>query len=132
MAESAPTLVDRVGGVAAMRALLREFYERLRDDPLVGLHFAGRDLDRIVEGQLGFLRKAFGDVAEFSGRHPSVAHRALAPILRGQFDRRLVILEQVLAEHGVAPDDRTRWIGVERSMRRVIEAPPGTGRRGRS
>jgi truncated hemoglobin YjbI len=114
-------VVERLGGLPRLRAILARFYARLAADPMVGFHFAGRDLDAIIDGQTAFLAKAFGATAEFKGRHPSVAHRDLAPILRGQFDRRLVLLEQVLEEEGVAAADRETWLAVERSMRAVVQ-----------
>ena len=118
---SAQSLVSRVGGVDAVRRILQRFYEKLAADPMVGFHFAGRDLASIVEGQLGFLLKAFGESVERAGQHPSVAHRDLAPILRGQFDRRLVLLRETLIEEGVSDEDRKAWVDIERSMRGVIQ-----------
>jgi truncated hemoglobin YjbI len=118
-------MVERMGGPAAVRAILQRFYERLAQDPMVGFHFAGRDLEAIVDGQLAFLLKAFGVTAEFAGRHPSVAHGELAPILRGQFDRRLVVLAEVLEEAGLTEDERERWLAVERSMRSVVQKGRG-------
>ncbi len=118
-------LVARLGGRARLRQILQRFYGRLAADPMVGFHFAGRDLEEIIDGQLGFLLKAFGETAEFDGVHPSVAHRDMAPILRGQFDRRLVLLGETLAEEGVAAADRDAWLDVERSMRAVIERKGG-------
>ena len=118
-------LVERLGGRARLRQILQRFYGKLAADPMVGFHFAGRDLEEVIDGQHGFLLKAFGETAEFDGRHPSVAHRDLAPILRGQFDRRLVLLGETLAEEGVAVADREVWLDVERSMRAVIERKGG-------
>lgn len=114
-------LVERVGGRAEMRRILARFYAALAADPMVAHHFAGRDLDEIIDGQLAFLCKAFGETKEFSGRHPSVAHDELAPILRGQFDRRLVLLEETLVAEGVSETDRAQWLGIERSMRSVVQ-----------
>lgn len=120
-ASSGSGLVERLGGEAGVRGVLERFYARLAADPMVGFHFAGRDLERIIEGQLGFLLKAFGARATFEGRHPRVAHQDLAPILRGQFDRRLVILDETLREAAVEDRDRQAWLAVERSMRRVVQ-----------
>jgi len=114
-------LVARLGGVERLRVLLDRFYLRLYEDPMVGFFFAGKDRARIVDGQLGFLLKAFGETASFDGRHPSVAHLDLPPILRGQFDRRLVVLRSVLEEAGVPAADVDLWIRVEESMRRHVQ-----------
>lgn len=114
-------MVERLGGPAAVRRILQRFYRVLAGDPLVGFHFAGRDLEAIVDGQRDFLMKAFGVTPEFTGRHPSVAHRSLAPILRGQFDRRLVLLSQILEDEGLTEAEREVWLSVERSMRSVVQ-----------
>ena len=82
-----------MGGREEVRRILARFYQALAADPMVGFHFAGRELEAIIDGQHGFLMKAFGETTVFAGKHPSLAHLGLAPILRGQFDRRLVLLE---------------------------------------
>ncbi len=117
---SRPGLVDRVGGPDGLRRILTRFYDRLALDPMVCHHFAGRDLQTIIDGQHAFLSKALGATTRYTGRHPKDAHRALAPILTGQFDRRLVLLEQELRAAGLDDDDREQWLAVERSMRRLI------------
>ncbi len=115
-------LVARIGGGEQLREILERFYARLATDPMVGFFFAGRDLTAIVAGQQGFLLWAFGEVEELTVRPPREAHRDLPPILRGHFDRRLVILDEVLRESGLDAADREAWLRVERSMRRAVQA----------
>ncbi len=122
MASSREGLVERLGGSGELRRITARFYGKLAMDPMVGFFFAGHDLDRVIDGQVGFLLKAFGESRAFTGRHPSIAHRELAPILRGHFDRRLVLLEETLIEEGVDEEDRKLWLGVERSMRSVVQS----------
>lgn len=117
-------LVDRLGGAdpargpERLRELLTIFYARLEHDPIVGFFFAPFDLAVIVEGQWGFLMRAFGAAERFHGRNPLVAHKDLPPILPGHFDRRIKVLREVLLEEGVDPDDVERWIKVENGFRR--------------
>lgn len=120
---SARGLVTRLGGPAVVRGLLADFYARMAVDPIVGFFFAGKDLARIVDGQLQFLCKVSGEIEVYSGRHPAQAHLDLAPIRRGHFDRRLVLLRETLSEHGVDDMDIAAWLQVERSLRRQIERP---------
>lgn len=121
-------LVGRLGGPEQLRAILRIFYERLFMDSLVGFFFAGKDLEEIVDGQHGFLMRAFQETPRFTGVHPGEAHRELPPILRGHFDRRLVMLREVLVEQGVDPADVEAWMRVEEGMRRLIQGEePGSG-----
>ncbi len=115
-------LVERIGGPARLRAILERFYGRLAADPMVGFFFAGRDLAAIVDGQQAFLVWAFGAEPDLRARHPRDAHGALPPILRGHFDRRLVILKETLLDEGLDRDDVAAWLKVERSMRKHVQA----------
>ena len=90
-------LVGRIGGPERLREILRRFYEQLFEDPIVGFFFAGQKIEKIVSGQHAFLMRAFQETRRFTGVHPSKAHVDLPPIRRGQFDRRLVVLRDVLA-----------------------------------
>lgn len=127
---AAKGLVGRVGGIDGVRRILRRFYARLAADPMVGFFFAGRDLGSIVEGQLGFMLWAFGEVPQLRVRHPRDAHQGLPPILRGHFDRRLVILEETLRDAGLVEEDVRAWLKVESALRRQVQARnesrPGT------
>lgn len=114
-------LVGRVGGPEQMRAILTVFYARLAADPLIGFYFDQKDLDEVRDGQHAFLMRAFQEVERFRGRHPSVAHQDLAPIRRGQFDRRLTVLREVLTEAGLDPRDVVAWVRVEEGMRGLIQ-----------
>jgi truncated hemoglobin YjbI len=118
-------LVGRVGGVEGLRRILRRFYARLAADPMVGFFFAGRDLGAIVEGQLGFLLWALGEVPQLRVRHPRDAHGGLPPILRGHFDRRLVVLEETLREAGLGDDDIKAWLKIESALRKQVQARNG-------
>ena len=122
---SARGLVDRIGGPERLRAILDVFYARLVDDPIVGFFFFGKDLDEIAAGQWGFLMRAFGAAERFHGKNPLVAHVDLPPILAGHFDRRLVVLREVLEEEGVEEDDIEAWLKVENSCRnRLVQSEP--------
>ena len=80
-------MVDRVGGPDRLRAIVERFYRRMSEDAVVGFFFAGRNLDKIIDGQTAFLMRCFGATERYTGRPPTVAHRGLPPIRRGQFDR---------------------------------------------
>lgn len=112
-----------MGGRERLRAVLTRFYGELAADPMVGFFFAGRDLEAVIDGQYRFLLRAFGAEDRYHGRPPGQAHDALAPILRGHFDRRLRVLEQVLASEGLDPPDIAAWIRVEEGFRKLIQAP---------
>lgn len=123
-------LVARLGE-DRVRTILRRFYRRLHDDALVGFFFAGKDLDDLAEGQLAFLQRATGMAPHRPPRHPREAHQGLPPILRGHFDRRLVLLRETLEEEGVPPEDAEAWLLLEQSLRALVQSPRGAaGKRG--
>ena len=114
-------IVSRVGGPDRLREILKVFYGRMRDDLLLGFFFAGKNIEEIVDGQHAFLMRAFQETERFHGVHPSKAHLELAPILRGHFDRRLLVLRQVLEEHDLHPLDVRAWLKVEEGMRGLVQ-----------
>ncbi len=113
------TVVERVGGLDAMRVILRDFYDRLFVDPMIGFFFAGRDKALLVERQLQFTAAALGGDIVYEGKPIPEAHAAL-PILPGHFDRRHKLLGDVLDAHGVDAEAREAWLAFDRSFRRAV------------
>jgi truncated hemoglobin YjbI len=107
-------------GEDSLRVIVRDFYGRMEKDILIGFFFQGKDLDLISERQLSFLLRAMGATSSYSGKAPAQAHDALPPILAGHFDRRLRILEETLASHGVKSALISTWITFEESFRESI------------
>ena len=110
-----------VGGEDGLRKILRDFYQRMSQDILIGFFFSGKDLNSIAEMQKAFLMRAMGATPSYSGQPPAKAHDSLAPILSGHFDRRLRILEQTLADHGVRAEDIRTWIAFEEAFRGAVQ-----------
>ncbi len=118
-------MVDRIGGPERLRALVEKFYQRMALDSIVGFFFAGRDLQKIVDGQTAFLMRCFGKTERYEGRPPNKAHTALPPIRRGQFNRRMQILRETLTEEGLPPEDVEAWVKVEEGFRGLLQMKPG-------
>jgi truncated hemoglobin YjbI len=108
-------------GEAGLTAILDDFYLRLSRDLLVGFFFDGKDLGQIARTQKEFLMRAMGAVPHYSGKPPAQAHDAIAPILRGHFDRRLRLLEETLRDHGLDAQDIRTWVSFEEAFRAGIE-----------
>lgn len=113
---------EKAGGPAQVERLLNAFYRKMADDLLIGFFFVGKDLAAIAQNQHHFIRTAAGLETDYRGKSPSTAHIQLPPILRGHFDRRLVILREILADHGLSEEDTDLWIAFEESFRGVVEA----------
>lgn len=113
-------LFQKAGGEQGLQSLLEDFYERMSKDLLIGFFFEGKDLKKIAEKQKQFLMKAMGASASYSGLAPAQAHHKLPPILEGHFDRRLVLLREVLSNHGFSSDEINTWVAFENSFRAGI------------
>jgi truncated hemoglobin YjbI len=107
-------------GEERIRAIIHQFYERMATDLLVGFFFAEKDLGLIAERQSQFVLRAMGLRPSYTGKSPADAHTALAPILAGHFDRRLVVLDETLKANGLDQNDRQIWIGFENAFREAI------------
>ena len=113
-------LVDSIGGPDSVRAILEDFYQRMSKDILIGFFFDGKDLKHIAYQQANFILNAAGILDRFEGKGPSTAHVALAPILTGHFDRRLVILRQTLEAHKIPQICINSWVQFEEGFRSIV------------
>ncbi|MGZ3687949.1 MAG: group I truncated hemoglobin [Bdellovibrionota bacterium] len=107
-------------GEAKLGEILRDFYNRMSRDILIGYFFDGRDTDAIADKQKQFLMRAMGAVPTYSGKAPADAHTELPKILAGHFDRRLRILEETLRAHGLSEEDIRTWVEFEEAFRKGI------------
>ena len=115
-----PDLFDRIGGEEKMRAVLRDFYDRIFTDMLIGFFFAGRDKALLVERQMEFTARHLGVAIAYHGKSMPDAHASLPPILPGHFDRRHRILCDVIAAHDIPVDIAKAWIDYDQSFRRAV------------
>ncbi len=102
-------LYERAGGAEKLRAVLVDFYDRVFDDVMIGFFFRGADKQRLVEKELEFALRLLGADVEYTGKPLPAAH-AKHHIMGGQFNRRLQILRETLADHDVPEDVRAAWI----------------------
>lgn len=108
------------GGEKGIEKILTDFYDKMSKDILIGFFFAGKDLPSIVRQQTAFLLRAMGVKATYGGKTPVQAHMSLPPILRGHFDRRLVLLRETLKEKNLSTDNIETWVGFEEQFRKAI------------
>lgn len=115
-------LYSDIGGEASLEEILTLFYQRMAADTMIGFFFYGKDLPTIIQNQKKFLMKVMGELPDYKGKTPATAHLELPPILEGHFDRRLVILKEVLEKWGANPWIIRTWISFERQFRKVVVA----------
>jgi truncated hemoglobin YjbI len=116
---AAPTDFELVGGEVGLSTILRDFLERVRRDVMIGYHFDGVDMTRLLRFEVEFAREHLGGPGDYSGRPLHAAH-APHRILGGHFDRRLRLLEQTLEDHGVPAEVTLRWLSHNRDLRAQI------------
>jgi hemoglobin len=96
---SAP-LHEQAGGADRLRTVLRDFYDHVFDDVMIGYLFRDADKDRLVERELELTLAALGAEVVYTGRPLSAVHRPL-PIMGGHFMRRRVLLSEAMARHNL-------------------------------
>jgi hemoglobin len=111
----AETLYDRLGGESKVRAVIDDFVERVFDDLMIGFFFANADKDRIKRFEFEHASALLGGPHRYEGRPLRQAHAA-HPIRGGHFARRMQLLRQVLAAHGVPPDVQAHWLAHDQAL----------------
>lgn len=103
---------QRIGGEDGLRTVLRDFYNRLYADVMIGYLFRPHDKAQLVESQLQFTGRAIGGPVTYEGKTLRAAHQGLN-IREGQFWRRHQILKEVLADHAVDAEVQRIWIELD-------------------
>ena len=115
-------LFETIGKEEGLNSLLDKFYQALSKDVLVGFFFDQKDLSKIAQKQKEFLMRAWGITSSYSGKSPATAHISLAPILKGHFDRRLVILKETLEKETTLSASQIQlWLDFEELFRNSIQ-----------
>lgn len=112
-------LMEKVGGVAGLTEIITDFYDRLFDDVMIGFMFWGRDKARLIRHEVQFTARMLGAQIPYEGQPMGRAHASL-PIMGGQFNRRLKILQDVLTDRAVDAEIREVWLGHTERLRVAI------------
>lgn len=122
MTDSAPetaSAYERIGGEAALRVIIEDFVDRVMRDMMIGFFFRKVNRARLCELELQFASQHLGGPHEYSGRPLEKAHAA-HPIMGGQFDRRLRLLQKTLTDHQVPQDVIAAWLEHNEALRSKI------------
>jgi hemoglobin len=111
----AESLYDQLGGESTLRAVIDDFVDRVFADLMIGFFFASADKARIKQFEFQHASALLGGPAVYAGRPLRQAHAA-HPIRGGHFARRMQILRQVLAAHGVPAEVQQRWIDSDMAL----------------
>ena len=113
------SLLEELGGVERLHAIIDDFINRVVSDMMIGFYFRGVDIQRLKRREFEFARMHLGQEGEYSGRPLKAAHQP-RKIMGGHFDRRLVILEKTLRKHGISEHVIENWLEHNRKLRSQI------------
>lgn len=111
-----PSLVDQAGGPDAIRAVLRDFYDHVFGDFMIGFLFKGADKERLITKETELTLHALGGDVSYTGRDVRTAHAA-HPIMGGHFMRRRKLLADAIARAGLPDAVRDAWLAHTDSLR---------------
>lgn len=100
-----PSLFEKIGGTAAVQAMVGQFYTQVTADPELAPFFRHVGMDKLEHMQAEFFTAALGGPLRYSGRPINHAHQGLR-ISRPQFQRFTEHLLTVLGESALSETDR--------------------------
>jgi hemoglobin len=118
-------LFDRIGA-EALRAVITDFYSRVFPDVMIGFMFQGKDRQHLIDREYELTAALLGAPGvTYTGRPMRTAHAAHT-IFGGQFERRLQILRETLADHAVDAEVAAAWIAHQLALRSQITRDRGS------
>lgn len=114
------------GGLDGIERVVRDFYDHVFDDVMIGYMFRNADKERLVAKEVELAARLLGaSHVRYTGKPMRRAH-APHRIMGGQFMRRRKILDHALVAAGVDPAVREAWLGHQDSLRALVTADPGS------
>lgn len=111
-------------GPDCIRRIITAFYIRAFDDVIIGHLFVGKDRLKLTEAQIEFTSGLLGAGIPYTGRPLASVHEPLD--LRGpHFDRRRILMMEVMTEEQVDQEIMHRWLEREDRLRGLILGQPG-------
>ena len=98
------TLFEKIGGLAPIGQVVRQFYRDVLSSPRLAHHFEGIEMERLIDHQTKFLSHALGGPVEYSGRSLAASHKNLN-ISREDFAEVAQILQEALEDAGLTDED---------------------------
>lgn len=98
------SIFQRAGGFAVVRHVVSDFYGRVVGSAVIGHHFKGVDMRRMIDHQTKFVAAMMGGPAAFDDEHLRRAHARLG-IQPHEFAEMASLLEAALQSHALAPAD---------------------------
>ena len=95
---------QKYGGFGAVSRVVMTFYEMVLDSDVVGHHFDGVDMPRLMDHQTKFVASLMGGPAAMNDERLAHVHRHLN-ISAEEFDEVVRLLGEAMKQHGMAKAD---------------------------
>ena len=106
-------------GQTKIEEVIREFYTRVFNDPMIGHFFFNVDQEHITRQQVIFATGLLGGPRNYRGKPLRAAHSPF-PIRPPHFARRQVILRDVLTDQNVSHEHIEEWLNLETQFKSSI------------
>jgi hemoglobin len=116
---AAPSLYQRLGGVAAIRAVVGDFLSRVVADERINAFFRGVDAEDLQAKLVDQICQATGGPCVYRGRSMREAHQGMN-ITDAQFDALVEDLAAALDRFNVPQREKAELLGALGGMRREI------------
>ena len=112
------SLHEQIGDELIREAISR-FYDRAFSDLFIGFIFSKFDKNHLIEMQILFATAMLGGPKNYRGKPLKAAHMKL-PLKGPHFDRRQVIMREVLEELNLDKKLVDQWMELEEGLRPLI------------
>lgn len=110
------TAFAKYGGLDAFVTIVTRFYQRVRANEQLAVHFKQVSIDRLVDHQARFLSEVLGSDNLYEGRDIQLAHRGPG-ITDSDFDEMMQLLTETLVEAQLDSTDRDKLTALVSSYR---------------
>lgn len=106
-------------GAARIGAIVRDFYDKVFQDPMLSHFFMNFDHEHLVEMQVDFVCSMLGGPQKYRGKPLETAHDPML-IRPPHFRRRQRILQETMQEHGLDETMMEIWLKQEERLKPLI------------
>jgi hemoglobin len=118
------SLYDRLGGQAAIEAVVKDFAGRVLADPRVNKKFARSNAERLVKNLTDFVCMATGGPCKYTGLSMIASHKNMA-VTEGEFNAVAEDLVATLNQFNVPEKERTELINAVAPLAKDIVEKKG-------
>src|SRR5438874_11247855 len=105
------SLYERLGGIDAITAVVKDFRDRVARDDRINQKFARTDLGRLTKMLIDQVCQAAGGPCSYTGRSMKEAHAGMG-VTSGEFDSLVGDLVATLSQFKVGKTEQSELLGV--------------------